>query len=174
MKSHSLTLAACLTVFVLAIPASAETTSGQIAAFGKGSLQLSTGQAFNVSSATAVTLNGAKSAYANLEVGYAVSVEHTKCKSTTGYPCALSIAATTVAAPTPALSIYSITKSTVVLVDANGVQSSGFVDGATIISLNGAKTSLLYLKPGMSCTVVRRTKDPNAFDRIDAVTPTTK
>jgi hypothetical protein len=172
MKSVSLAISACLTVLVFAASASAETTSGQIAALGPGILQLSTGQAFNVLESTGVTLNGVKSSYANLEVGYAVSVEHTKCKTKTGYPCASSIAATTAAAPVPALSIYSITKSTVVLVDANGVQSSGFVDGATIITLNGGKAALLNLQPGMSCTVVRRAKDPNAFDRIDAVMPT--
>ena len=254
MKSHSLTIAACLMVFVLAVPASAETTSGQIGALGAVSFQLTTGQSFNVSSATAVTLNGTKSAYANLEVGYAVSVEYAKCLSKTGFPCASAIVATSptkteapatatstgtigsvslhtfalttgqsfevssttgvmlngvksaygnlaagmsatvehtkclsksglpcaknivalgkVAPTTQSLMIYSVSKSGVIPVDTAGAQSSGIADAATIITLNGAKAGLLYLKPGMACNVVRRATNPSIFDRIDAVTPT--
>lgn len=129
-------------------------TKGEVASVQSSTFALASGEGFNVSSTTAVSINGAKAAYSSLAPGMSAVVDWTTCKSANYLPCASQITASGTATATKTSNLAKGTIGSLATSYFTLTTGQTFlVNSSTKVSYNGTATSYGNLKTGLTASV---------------------
>jgi hypothetical protein len=155
MKQIRMAALVIVVVSLITVPLSAETAKGDIGSVGMNFIVLTTKEGFDVNSTTVIYVDGKLAGIKALQAGMAAVVEYALCKSTTGYPCASSINATS-------STTSSTTSGTTAKGEVGKVGTSAFflTDGqafnvlsSTVVTIDGAQATYSSLAPGMKAVI---------------------